>query len=125
MGNFDKWTTPKQIKIERAGEPKGIKRGVLKKGQRRKGKKARIDEILSAKKKAEQYRQWFHDEQKRKREHPEWFKPIKGLRNYDPHYEEWFNKSNNRLKEIVECAVKDGVISTKDAENYMIELYPF
>lgn len=59
MGNSDKWTTPKQIKIEREGEPRGTRRGPLRKGQRRKGIKARWDEVLSAKKTWQRYQEWL------------------------------------------------------------------
>lgn len=125
MGNDDKWTTPKQIKIEREGEPRGIRRGKLKKGKRKKGKKARIDELLAEKKDAELYRQWFHDDQKRMIEHPEWYLPVRGLHVYNPQHEKWFMKHKIRLAALVELAVKDGVITAEDAENYTIELYPF
>ncbi len=48
MGRQDNWTTPKQIKIERAGEPRASHRGPLQKRKRRKGLKARLDEVRSA-----------------------------------------------------------------------------
>jgi hypothetical protein len=59
MGNQDNWTTPKQIKIEREGEPRGTRRGKLKKGQRRKGRKARMDEVISAHKNWLTYKGWY------------------------------------------------------------------
>lgn len=127
MGNLDKWTTPKQIKIEREGEPRGTRRGNRKKGERRKGRKARIDELLAAKKDAERYRQYVHDDEKRRVEHPEWYtpEPEARLRRYDPEYKKWFNKATTKLAELVDVAVKDGVISAKDAEDWVVELYPF
>lgn len=48
MGNSDNWHTPKQLKIEREGEPRPPRRGPRKKAQRKKGVKARLDEVLSA-----------------------------------------------------------------------------
>lgn len=59
MGNFDKWTTPKQIKIERAGDPRPIRRGPMKKGDRKKGRKARTDEVLSALNTWKLYQKWY------------------------------------------------------------------
>lgn len=61
MGNSDNWTTPKQIKIEREGEPRGTKRGRLKKGERRKGVKARMDEVKSAYKTWQLYKKWYDE----------------------------------------------------------------
>jgi hypothetical protein len=127
MGNQDNWTTPKQIKIERAGEPRGTRRGNRKKGQRKKGRKARIDEILSAKKNAERYRQYVQDDKKRCVEHPEWYttKPDNRLRRYDPKYIEWFDESKIELDKRIEKAIKDGVIDKETADYYKVELYPF
>lgn len=125
MGNQDNWTTPKQIKIEREGEPKGHKRGILKKGKRKKGRKARIDEILAEKRDAERYRQWFHDDQKRMKEHPEWYLPKDGLCPYQPEYEKWFSKHKVKLDKLIEQAIKDGIIDEKTASYYKVELYPF
>lgn len=126
MGNHDKWTTPKQLKVEREGEPRGTRRGNRKKGERRKGKKARIDEILAAKKDAERYRQYIHDDKKRRIAHPEWYRPFeKGLWRYDPEYQKWFDKAITKLEELVIHAIEDGVITTKDVEDYTVELYPF
>jgi hypothetical protein len=64
MGTFDKWSTPKQIKIERKGEPRPLRRGPLKKGERRKGQKARLDELLSSKKTLERYAEWITQRQR-------------------------------------------------------------
>lgn len=127
MGNQDNWTTPKQLKIEREGEPKGTKRGHLKKGARRKGRKARLDEVLSAKKDAERYRERINDDEKRRREHPEWYtpEPERNLRRYDPEYRKWFNKSKVKLDALIEKAIKDGVMDAETADYYRVELHPF
>lgn len=58
MGNFDNWTTPKATKIAREGDPRGTRRGVLKKGERRKGPKARLDELKSAHQRLQQQIEW-------------------------------------------------------------------
>lgn len=67
MGNLDRWSTPKGIKIERAGNPRPLRRGFIKKSERKKGRKARLDEIVSQWKK---HRFWMdrieHYEQKDK-----------------------------------------------------------
>lgn len=126
MGNQDNWTTPKQLKIEREGEPRGIRRGNHKKSKRRKGKKARIDEILAAKKAAERYREHIHDDEKNRIEHPERYIPVEiGLKRYNPEYRKWFKKATTRLEEIIARAVKDSIITAEDAEDYIVELYPF
>lgn len=121
MGNQDNWTTPKQIKIEREGEPRGTRRGPLKKGQRRKGKKARIDEILSAMKDAKRYADWIVDERKRRKEHPEWYTPYKGMRHYDPEYEKWFDKAAFKLDGLILQAIEDKVISATEWKQYIVE----
>lgn len=115
MGNSDNWTTPKQIKIEREGEPRGTRRGRLKKGERKKGKKARLDEILSASRTCQRYAQWILDERKRRKEHPEWFQPIKGLWTYDPHYEKWFDEAKKKLDLLIAKAISDLQIDKEDA----------
>lgn len=126
MGNQDNWTTPKQIKIERQGEPRGTRRGAKKKGERRKGRKARIDEILSAKKDCERYREYINRDEKNRLEHPEWYTPVeRGLRRYDPEYRKWFTKSQEKLKGLIEKAVKDGVIDAETSDYYWVELHPF
>lgn len=127
MGNQDNWTTPKQIKIEREGEPRGTRRGNLKKGERKKGRKARLDEVLAAKKDCERYRQYVHDDEKRRIEHPEWYtpEPEARLRRYDPEYKKWFAKSREKLDKLIEKAIKDGVMDKETSEWYIVELYPF
>lgn len=61
MGGFDRWSTPKQIKMERAGDPRPLRRGALKRGERKKGRKARWDEVLSAYKTWQTYQKWYID----------------------------------------------------------------
>lgn len=127
MERYDRWSTPKQIKIEREGEPRGIKRGKLKKGERRKGKKARLDEVLSAKKDCERYRQYINDDERRRIEHPEWYtpEPESRLRRYDPEYRKWFDKSQLKLKGLIEKAIQDGFMRGEESEYYWVELHPF
>jgi len=126
MGNQDNWTTPKQIKIEREGEPRGTRRGKLRKGERRKGKKARVDELLAAKKVAEQYRQYVHNDEKRRIAHPEWYtpEPEARLRRYDPEYKKWFAEAATKLKKLVDTTIKDGMITVEEAKDWVVELYP-
>lgn len=113
MGNDDKWTTPKQIKIERKGDPRPLRRGPLKKGERRKGKKARIDELLSSRKTLQQYAKWILDERQRRIDHPEWYIPRKDhLIAYDPHYEEYFDKHSRKHRDLLAEALTDGVIDS-------------
>lgn len=123
MGNQDNWTTPKQLKIEREGEPRGTKRGKLKKGQRRKGKKARMDEVLAAKKECERYKLYVLDDEKRRIEHPEWYRPIESrYRRYDPEYRKWFSKSQANLINVIGRAIRDEVITQEDAKQYEVSL---
>lgn len=120
MGNLDKWTTPKQIKIERKGEPRPLRRGVLKKGERRKGKKARIDEILSAKKEAIRYAEWMVNEHKRKLEHPEWYKSSNELLVYNPEYGKRFDRASLKLNILILAAIEDKVIFVDDITQYEV-----
>lgn len=123
MGNQDNWSTPKQIKIERAGEPRGIKRGKLKKGERRKGKKARIDEVLSAKKSCETYKKYCLDDEKRRKERPEWYTQVEGKsRRYDPEYRKWFTEYQTKLLNLIGKAIRDGVFTEEDAKQYEVSL---
>lgn len=123
MGNQDNWTTPKQIKIEREGEPRGIKRGKLKKGQRRKGKKARLDEVLSAKRDAERYKKYILDDEQRRIDHPEWYRPVEGrYRRYDPEYKKWFSQSQEKLINLIGRAIRDGFLTEEDAKQYEVTL---
>lgn len=122
MGNSDKWTTPKQIKIERAGEPKGIKRGILKKGQRRKGKKARLDEVLSARNTARRYYDWMKREEETRKAHPEWYvrTPNSKYAPWEPHWEKSYQREWERHSRLLNECIKDGILTSKEAEEYLI-----
>lgn len=121
MGNQDNWTTPKQIKIERAGEPRGTRRGPKKKGERHKGKKARLDEILSARTEAQRYSKYVQDDRQRRIDHPEWYGPTEGrYKRYDPEYMKWFEKALGKLKVLLVKAQADGIITENDAVYYEI-----
>lgn len=121
MGNQDNWTTPKQIKIERAGEPRQTRRGALKKGERKKGKKARVDEILSALNDCQKYSQYIKDDAQRRIEHPQWYTPFEGPGvRYEPAYHKWFETALGKLKSLLAKAVKDGVITENDSVYYEI-----
>jgi len=122
MGNSDKWATPKQIKIERAGEPRGLRRGPIKKGKRKKGKKARIDEILAEKKRCLQYREWMIEDAKRKREHPERYRlrPGSSAKLYASVYGQWFDKSREKLVLLINEALRDGIIDVWEGNIYLV-----
>lgn len=121
MGNLDRWSTPKQIKIERAGEPRPSRRGALKKGERRKGKKARIDEILSARKECLRYAEYIKNDRQRRTEHPEWYIPVEGrYRRYDPEYRKWFDKVEVKLLKLLKAAVNDEVITDGELGDYLV-----
>lgn len=110
MGNFDRWSTPKGIKIERKGDPRPLRRGLLKKGERRKGQKARIDELMSSKKTLEKYAQWIQDERQRRIDHPEWFIERPGVSFFQFHHEKWFDEHVKKHTKLLAAALKDGVI---------------
>lgn len=117
------WRTPKQDKIER-DKPRPRNRGILKKGERRKGVKARIDEIKSAQSRTLRYRDWIVSEWKRFKEHPEWYRPLPKsypARRYNPHYDEWFDREQKRLSELLLAAIKDRVLTFEEAGEYRVE----
>ncbi len=125
MGNPDNWTTPKQIKIEREGEPRGVKRGPLKKGERKKGKKARIDEVLAARNEVRRYAEWLAQEAQRRREHPEWYQDVRTIggrryKPYEPMYQKWYDKAYAKYENIVANCVKDGVFTLMESKEYSI-----
>lgn len=125
MGNQDNWTTPKQIKIEREGEPKVYKRGVLKNGERKKGKKARIDEVLSARNEVRRSADLIAQEVKRRKEHPEWYVDVrtKGgrvLKPYDPMYQKWYDRAYQRYEKLVSKCIEDGVFTLTESKAYAI-----
>lgn len=108
------------------GEPRGIKRGKLKKGERRKGKKARLDEVLSAKKDCERYREYINRDEKNRLEHPEWYTPVEhGVYRYDPDYMKWFTEKQIYLEELIEKAIGDGFMKREDSVYYWVDLHPF
>lgn len=110
MGNSDKWTTPKQIKIERAGNPRTLKRGILKKGQRKKGVKARFDEILSSKKTLLRYAEWIIRERNQRIKHPEWCITEEA---FVEHYSEIFDTQEKKYFKLIDAAFDDGIIDDK------------
>lgn len=114
MGNFDNWTTPKQIKIERAGDPRPLRRGPLKKHERRKGQKARLDELLSSKKTLERYAGYILDERQRRIDHPEWFveRPGAAASYFQFHHELWFDQHIKKHTGLLRAAFRDKVIDS-------------
>ena len=117
------WTTPKQIKIER-DKPRCRNRGILKKGERHKGRKARIDEILSAKQRTLRYRDWIVGEWKRFKDHPEWYRPFPKeypARHYNPQYDKRFDREQKHLEDLLEKAIGDRVLTFDEAVVYEIE----
>lgn len=116
MGNQDNWTTPKALKIERAGEPRGTRRGPLKKGDRRKGIKARKDELLSSQRRIQWYADRLSEEHKRRQEHPELYRATKnGLVPWYPRWDEHFNRLQKLHKKLLDAALSDGIISEADS----------
>lgn len=107
MENLDRWTTPKQIKIERAGDPRPLRRGPLKKRERRKGSKARRDELLSSKQTLLRYADYIVRDRKTKAEHPEWYRHPN---HYDFHWEKHFDEHEKKHFKLIDAAAKDGVI---------------
>lgn len=99
MGNQDNWATPKQLKIEREGEPRGTRRGPLKKGERRKGIKARVDELKSSKRTLQTYAGWIMEKQSR----------IGYRFNWDRHFDE--QQKKHRI--LLDAALKDKVIDSE------------
>lgn len=99
MGNLDKWTTPKQIKIEREGEPRGVRRGPLKKGERKKGVKARIDELKSSRRTLQTYAGWMMEKQSRIGYRFDW--------------ERHFDEQQKKHRKLLYAAVKDSIIESE------------
>lgn len=116
MSDQDKYSLPLHMKVEREGEPRGIRRGPTKRKNRHKGVKARMDQILSAFRQVKREAEWVVAERRRKAEHPE---------RYSSNYfylvlERRFDQYNKKLMKLVAGAVKDGVISEQDALNYVV-----
>lgn len=122
MGNSDKWTTPKQIKIEREGEPRGTRRGNRKRNKRIKGKKARLDEVLSARNSARRYFEYMENDKKRRLEHPEWYTCVEGsrLKRYDPLYQKWYQREYDRHTKLLEKCIADGVITFDESSEFLV-----
>lgn len=102
----DKWHTPKHLKIEREGEPRGLRRGPMKKKDRRKGPKARMDEIISARNQVKRYYDWAQEDKKRK-----------GTYFMRDAYAKWHAEGVQKLKKLLELALQDGIITQKGAEH--------
>lgn len=107
MGHSDNWTTPKAIKIEREGEPRPLRRGPLKKGERRKGVKARKDELLSSMRALTTYSDYILRDRQTRIEHPEWYRHPN---RYDAHWEKSFDSHQRKHAKLLAAAFKDGVI---------------
>lgn len=121
MGNYDRWSTPKQIKIERAGESKKKNRGVLKKGERKKGRKARLDEVLSARNEARRYFQWMEDEKERRRSHPEWYmKTRQSGKGWEPKWQERYQQAFDKHSKLLRKCVQDAIIAFDESQEYLI-----
>lgn len=107
MGNDfeDNWTTPKHIKIERQGEPRGTRHGSLKKKDRRKGPKARMDEIISARNEVKRCYGWVQDDRE-----INWGLGIRGA------YRKWHAQAVQKLRKLLKKALEDGIITKKGAE---------
>ncbi len=101
-GFEDKWHTPKHIKIEREGEPRGLKRGPTKKKNRQKGPKARMDEIISLRNRARLYLEWIKDDDARN-----WGRPIREA------YRRWYARDVKKLDTMLKTALEDGIITEK------------
>lgn len=104
MGNHDNWTTPKQTKIEREGEPRGVQRGPLKKNQRKKGIKARMDELKSARQTLQTYAQWIREERRR----------PQNANSYRFHWEQYFDWQQKKYDKLLVNAVRDGILINPD-----------
>lgn len=97
MGNFDRWKTPKQIKIARKGDPRPLRRGI-KKGERRKGKKARLDELMSHKTRLE-----FYADQLSQPRYSRLFWQSDDRR---------FNEHRTKYTQLLQSALKDKIIDS-------------
>lgn len=108
MGNDfkDNWTTPKHLKIERKGEPRGLRRRPMKKKDRRKGPKARMDEIIAMRNRVKTTYNWVQEDKTRK-----W---GIGVRNA---YREWHAQDLRKLRKLLKKALEDGIITEKGAEH--------
>ncbi len=111
-----------RLRLLREGEPRATRRGILKKGERRKGKKARIDEILSLQNQLKRYATRIIAERKRHKEHPELYGPLPaGLAHWSFGYEKWFDECRKKLDRVLLKAVDDSIISNSDIKTYIME----
>ncbi len=100
----DNWTTPKHLKIEREGEPKGLRRGPTKKKDRRKGLKARMDEIISTRNDVKRCYEWVQEER------------HYGMMMRET-YVKWHAKAVQKLQKQLKSALADGIITEKGAKH--------
>jgi len=100
----DNWATPKHIRIEREGEPRGFRRGPMKKKDRRKGPKARMDEIISAKNQVKRYYEWVQADKERN-----------GMGFMRDAYRKWHAEGVQKLRKLLKKALGDGIITEKGA----------
>lgn len=102
----DHWHTPKHIKIEREGEPRDSRRGATKKKDRRKGPKARMDEIISMRNQARLYLKWIKDDDDKN-----WGRPIREA------YRRWYARDVKKLDKMLKTALEDGIITEKGVQH--------
>ena len=102
----DNWTTPKHLKIERKGEPRGLRRGPTKKKNRRKGSKARMDEIIAAKNEVKRIYGWIQDD----KENMERGKGMRGS------YAKWHAADVQKLRKLLKKALEDDIITEEGAK---------
>lgn len=102
----DNWTTPKHLKIEREGEPRGLRRGPTKKKDRRKGQKARMDEIVAARNQVKRYYDWAQEDKQRN-----------GATFMRSAYTKWHAEDVQKLRKLLKLALADGIITQKGAEH--------
>ncbi|KKN30169.1 hypothetical protein LCGC14_0836830 [marine sediment metagenome] len=106
----DNRTTPKHIRIEREGEPKGLRRGPTKKKNRRKGPKARMDEIIAAKNEVKRVYGWIQDDKERTWATSLWGNGMRGS------YVKWHAAYVQKLRKLLKKALKDNIITEEGAK---------
>lgn len=99
MGRQDNWTTPKQLKIERDGEPRASRRSSLSKRNRKKGPKARMDELVSAVRELKRAKEYLA--------HAEVREPADSW--WNRHMRESVARAQARFDEIKRNMVADGI----------------
>ncbi len=108
MGRQDNWHTPKQLKIERE-KVRPHNRGVLKKGERRKGIKARLDELLAQKRRLLEYAGRIRRARETKKKHPDWY--ASSFYNW---HEKWFDEYTIKQEKLIALAIADKIIENGD-----------